>query len=81
MPTLQVDSLPIKLSGKPSKVEEGPILQKCNVFTIIICFILKMARKLLLYFGVNLLSKSLVMILFEGLPLHSEKCISHVYIA
>ena len=44
-----------------------------RLFTIIICFILKMARKLLLYFGVNLLSKSLVMILFEGLPLHSEK--------
>ena len=36
-PILQVDSLPIKLSGKPSKAEEGPILQKCYVFTIIIC--------------------------------------------
>ena len=39
LPTLQVDSLPTKLSGKPSKAEEGPILQKCHVFTIIICLI------------------------------------------
>lgn len=52
-----------------------------RLFTIILCFILKMARKLLLYFGVNLLSKSLVMILLEELPLHSEKCISYMYTA
>lgn len=52
-----------------------------RLFTIILCFILKMARKLLLYFGVNLLSKSLVMILLEELPLHSEKRVSYMYTA